>query len=120
MLRPSLRDNYSDGLLGGENRRARAHAAVVGDHAVAGDEAEPGVGDARAEGLSRELPDRFDQSEEAARGAGLAAGELAARGVERTGAVGREGVLTHELRGFALAAQAETFELNHVHDRVVV
>ena len=71
------------------HRRARAHAAVVGDHAVAGDEADAGVGNAGAERLPGELADRFDQPEEAAGGAGLAAGELAAGGIERAGAAGR-------------------------------
>src|ERR1043166_3069894 len=92
--------------IGCDHRRAAAHAAVVGDHAVAGDEAEAGVGDARAERIPGELADRFDQAEEAAGGAGLAARELAAAGVERAGAVGREGVPAHELRRLAFAAQA--------------
>jgi hypothetical protein len=46
-----------------EHDGAAAKPAIVVDHAEAGNEPVPGLGDAGAERLSRKLPDGFDYAE---------------------------------------------------------
>ena len=100
--------------------RAGAQAAVVGDHAEAGDEAELRLLDRALAGIVGELADRLGHAEEAAGAAGLPGRELAAAGVVREVAVVRQGARANEGRPLALGAKAQVLELQHHDDRVVV
>src|SRR5450755_1432290 len=66
-----------------EDHGAGAQAAVVRDHAEAGDEADLRVGHRALAGFAGELKDRLGHAEKAAGAAGLAGRELAAAGVVR-------------------------------------
>src|SRR6202023_2850046 len=88
-----------------QHRGGGAKAAIVVDHAEAADQRMAGACDLSPFGLTVELPNRFDQAEETAGRAGLAAGELAATGVVRQVATGPEFVASDEVRAVALGAE---------------
>src|SRR4029453_2112424 len=102
------------------NSGAGAQSAVEIDHAVSGDQRMACVLDLGADRLSRDLPDRLDQSERAAGSTGLADRQLSARGVERKTAVCFETVTADEVGAFALGAETEILDLEHADNRIIV
>src|SRR6478672_12606595 len=102
-----------------QDDRSRAQAAVVGDHAEAGDQADLRALDGARAGVVGELADRLGHAEEAAGAAGLAGRELAAAGVVREVAVVGQRSRANERRAFALGAETEVLELKHDDDRIV-
>src|SRR5437899_10327613 len=102
----AARGSCAWGALASQDRRAGAEAPVEVDHPEAAHQPEFRILHLPAFGLARELAQCFDQAERAARGAGLADGELTAGGIERERAVPGEGMAADERRRFAFRAEA--------------
>src|SRR6185436_10818000 len=88
-----------------KNRRSGAESTIEVDHAKAAYQSQFRILYPSRPGLAGELANRLDHAEVASGGAGLADRELAAAGVEREAAVTGEGVVAHECRALALAAE---------------